>query len=613
MKLPSFLSRFSFSSIRSYVVAHKILSGVIAIAVLGGGWVAYGALTTTKGEMRYVLGTVTQGTIVATVSESGQVSTTDSIDVKPQVSGTITWVGVKPGQTVRAGQAIASVDDTDAAQSLADAEKSLAADELTYQQSEAEAPINYQKDQTALSNAQEDLTNDYNSAYNDIVASYLNLPDIMTGADNAVYGYDFDTRRAQWNADVLLNLFNVNTENVSTVQNFKTVSVSDYVSAKASYDAAVTAYQDTPRTADTSTLDALLTQTIAMETSVTETLQKELNFYGAVSDLATTYNITLPSKFSTVQGATQTNLTSANQDLQTLLSDKKTLDSGKQTIANDQNTLKLDQVGNPSGGNPISLQVSKNNLEKEEQDVANQKTDLAKYTIVAPYAGTVSAVNAEPGDSAGSAAVATIITDKQIATLSLNEVDVAKVALGDKATLTFDAVDGLTLTGTVAEIDSVGTVSQGVVSYTVKIGFDTQDTRVKPGMTVNADIQTGVHQDVLVVPQSAVKTVNGTSVVQVFTSPFSDADIAAAGSAGILSATPPESVPVVTGLSDDTNIEITSGLTEGQQIVVKTITSATKTSTSASAPSLLGGARGGSAGGTVRTGGGNATFIQRGG
>ena len=65
----------------------------------------------------------------------------------------------------------------------------------------------------------------------------------------------------------------------------------------------------------------------------------------------------------------------------------------------------------------------------------------------------------------------------------------AKVALGDEATLTFDALPSLSLAGTVVQIDPVGTVSQGVVSYDVQIGFsqpaDTSSTnQVKPGMSV---------------------------------------------------------------------------------------------------------------------------------
>src|SRR5665213_1862688 len=113
---------------------------------------------------------------------------------------------------------------------------------------------------------------------------------------------------------------------------------------------------------------------------------------------------------------------------------------------------------------------------------------------------------------------------------TLNEVDAAKVNVGDKATLTFDAFPNLSLAGTVVELDPVGTVSQGVVNYNVQIGFtqpaDTSSTEmVKPGMSVTADIVTQVHQNVAAVPNAAVHTLNGASYVLEPATPVSVADL----------------------------------------------------------------------------------------
>src|SRR6185503_5946600 len=109
------------------------------------------------------------------------------------------------------------------------------------------------------------------------------------------------------------------------------------------------------------------------------------------------------------------------------------------------------------------------------------------YTVRAPFSGTIAKLSVDKGDQASSGTtVATIISKNQIADLSLNEVDAAKVTVGQKATLTFDAVEDLSIAGAVASVDTLGTVSQGVVSYVVKIQFTTQDERVKPGMSVNA-------------------------------------------------------------------------------------------------------------------------------
>jgi multidrug efflux pump subunit AcrA (membrane-fusion protein) len=244
-------------------------------------------------------------------------------------------------------------------------------------------------------------------------------------------------------------------------------------------------------------------------------------------------------------------------------------------------------------------------------------------------------VNVQTNDNASSGtAVATLITNETYAELSLNEVDAAKVKAGQKVSLTFDAVDGLTIPGTVAEIDSVGTVSSGVVTYDVKISFDKQDARVKPGMTVNATITTDSADNVLIVPASAVTTTGGRSFVQVVTegaasttansgARFGSAEqgfasstdrfrnasttsgtsmLPAAGFAKTAiraTETVPASsvtvtrVPVTVGLSSDTETEITNGLSEGDAIVVRTTSGTTAVTTTNAARTTTGAARAG--------------------
>jgi len=125
-------------------------------------------------------------------------------------------------------------------------------------------------------------------------------------------------------------------------------------------------------------------------------------------------------------------------------------------------------------------------------------------------------------------------------------------------------------------------------------------------MTINAAIQTDTKQDVLTVPASAVKNVSGTSYVQAFTPPLSSTG----GATGVTSDTAPSMLEVTTGISDDTNVEIVSGLTEGQQIVTRTTTTGGKTSTTSTGSRTNAGTlRTGGAGGFAAPAGG-ATFIK---
>src|SRR6185369_12071403 len=132
---------------------------------------------------------------------------------------------------------------------------------------------------------------------------------------------------------------------------------------------------------------------------------------------------------------------------------------------------------------------------------ASAQTNYSNNIIIAPFDGVIAKLSLQRGDQASaSTAVATLVTKQQIAQISLNEVDAVNVKQDQKATMTFDAIDGLSMTGKVVEIDTIGTVSQGVVSYSAKVALDTQDDRIKPGMSVNVSIITDVAPDVLAVP-----------------------------------------------------------------------------------------------------------------
>ena len=129
-------------------------------------------------------------------------------------------------------------------------------------------------------------------------------------------------------------------------------------------------------------------------------------------------------------------------------------------------------------------------------------------------------------------------------------------------------------------MDSLGTLTSGVVTYNVTIGFDSLDSRIKPEMSVSAAIITDIKQDVILVPNSAVKTQSGSSYVQV------------------LSGQTPQNVNVEVGLSNDTQTEIISGISVGDNVITQTINSSSSTSTTTSKssssvriPGLSGGGR----------------------
>lgn len=238
-----------------------------------------------------------------------------------------------------------------------------------------------------------------------------------------------------------------------------------------------------------------------------------------------------------------------------------------------------------------SVIAAEQSLAAAQADYNNTLQNALKRKATAPIGGTVNAVNIKNGDdlsklsSGSSRQVPIIIGD--LGTLKtqvqVNEVDIANATIGQKVTMKLDALDNFETAGKVEKMDSLGTISSGVVTYNVTIDFDLLDPRIKPEMSVSASIITGMKQDVLLVPSSAVKNQNGNTYVQV------------------LNGTTPEQKDVTVGASNSTDTEIVSGLSEGDKVVTQTIssgatgtTSTTSTNRSSSGiriPGLGGGGR----------------------
>lgn len=253
-------------------------------------------------------------------------------------------------------------------------------------------------------------------------------------------------------------------------------------------------------------------------------------------------------------------------------------DSKKPSVGKNKRDMQaLSKASDAASANITSTQQ---NLSAAQANLAYAQSNAAKRKVTSPIDGTVNAINIKNGDdlsklsSGSSRTVPMIIGDLSTmkAQVQVNEVDIANVQIGQKVMMTFSGIDGLTVSGKVEKIDSLGTLSSGVVTYNVTITFDTIDPRIKPEMSVSANIITDVKQNVLTVPNSAVKTQNGNTYVQVLNS----------GQA-------PTQVSVQTGISNDTDTEILSGINVGDNVVTQTINSSNSSAASTSSSSSRGG------------------------
>ncbi len=236
-------------------------------------------------------------------------------------------------------------------------------------------------------------------------------------------------------------------------------------------------------------------------------------------------------------------------------------------------------------------------LLQAENRLAEAQEDLEDYYIRAPFDGIVTSLSVAVGDSVSrSDAIASVIGTDMIAKVSLNEIDAVGVTTGDPVTLSFTAFPDMTIGGTVSKIDTIGAVSQNVVSYEAEIAFDSSSIPdLKPGMSVDVEIVTEERFGAITVPIAAVKTdQSGNSFVMVppVGEPASDA-VAGSGSG-----TPAfKRVLVEIGLSTDISMEIVSGLSEGQSVVIRTETTSSTADSSTKQPSSIMGVPGSGGGG----------------
>lgn len=146
-----------------------------------------------------------------------------------------------------------------------------------------------------------------------------------------------------------------------------------------------------------------------------------------------------------------------------------------------------------------------------ETQVAMAQSRLDSPIIEAPFGGVVTVLNANHGDivQPGMQAVQIDNLSNLFLDVQISEVDIPFVGVGQIAQLVFDAYFESTFEGEVVEIAPVGTPIQGVVEYTVRIEMLDSDDRIKPGMTAAVNIVVDQKEDVFVVPNDAIVSIDG--------------------------------------------------------------------------------------------------------
>ncbi len=560
--------------------------------------------------------TVKKADLKISVSSSGKVVAKDGVKLSFPVSGNleVSNVYVKEGDKIKKGDKIASVKtetlefelrnayasyqsalanynakadpaastvskskaSVDQAQvSLDQAKISLEQTKMTTAQSVANAEMSVQ---TAASNLK--MNTDVNdseivrSAYSSLIASVKSInislqkilrdSDSVLGVDDSMINADFKSVLGARDSTSYGTAKNSYSAAKQARTELDLLANSLFLSDTAAIDRAADKAEDVLIVFQNHLYDmqALLEATI---TSVTLSQSELDGFKSTVSSDRTNVNSSISSLDNSVLSVTNAK---SSLDQYELAYDKAVNDlavaksQAEQNVNNSTISVHSREIALEQAKNDYNILITPSSADlasaRSQLTSAAVSVDRAKYnveqaTLVSPIDGVVAALNYKTGDIIMSDA-----TDKTMASIinndtlfieaNIEEADISKLKVGEKAQVTFDAVDGVVLTGEVSFISLTSdTSANGIVTYLVRVILtNTAAAQVREGMTAAIEFVTSEAPGVLSIPVAAVHNIGGKPAVE-----KRDGTVA----------------NVTTGFTDGKNVEVISGLSEGEVIV----------------------------------------------
>src|SRR2546426_1547190 len=584
---------------------------VALVGIMAGGAVFVSRATVPAAKTEIRTQAVTKGSVIQSVAVSGSVAAMNQAKMSFKASGKIAAIYVSVGQQVTAGQPLAKLDTTDLEAALAQAQANLVTAQNNYSRtasttSDAQKALNQARQQAAqdLATAQAALAklttnyvaakSNFSSFSDNATSGIASFQDSLATIQSQIDGLIAEMQRIVGGGDTgdLRNALNaISGANSPALQNARANSVTllspalaDYQSARAAllslvaqYDAAAAAGSDTTGIASsfqltqtnytiaTSRLTGALDTTSAVLATVqgsVTTAQASLNTQSTKglhdpfdqwrADLATLYTVVSGQqqnvstvKLKIAQAATYANtmndaiggsIATATQNVTTISQ------RGQQSIDAAQTSL---------NSKPYDLASSQASVDNASAAVDTAQANLANAVATAPTAGVVASIGSQVGETAANPFMVLANTTSLVLHGTIGEADVAKVKLGLVANITVDAVSSTSrMTGRVTSLDPVATIQSGVPVYGIDRTIDLPNSQVKPGMTGTATVIIASRQNVLTVPNLAIRTTNGKRYLQ------------------ILKGGEAVDTDVVFGIANDTTTEVISGVAEGDLAVL---------------------------------------------
>ncbi|MFA4990333.1 MAG: efflux RND transporter periplasmic adaptor subunit [Candidatus Paceibacterota bacterium] len=527
------------NKIINFLKNHRIIAVLIILIIVSGGYFLLKPLFFKNTAAQYLTAKVERGNLTSSITVSGQTIAENSVNLSPKASGEVVYVNLANGKQVEAGETILKIDDEDVRSELKDAQIALnnAKEELAKLEglSTEEGSI-----ESLKIKRQKDLTLAYQNAVDKLPALFTSTtPAIITNLYNILFDNNLspDDDNVDYYGKTLM-LYN------PAALQYSDATKKAYDLAKFSYEEAANNYKSKNITyySDSNEIDEAINLTHQALKNINNAVRAALNLVHLYKDFMIEAKLQYPSLVDeqdlmlTNYFATTTNLFSQIDTI------KNNIQIAKENLIN------VD----------FDLSDQKRLVEKAERNLKLIQDKLADYTVLAPFSGILGNVaTIYVGDNVSpSTTLGVLVSQGYVVEVSLAESDAAQVKIGQKANVSFDVLDDVAATGKVIEIDTVGVVVQGVVSYKAKILLDVIDERVKPGMSTTVEIITDAKENTLFIPRTALKNLNGKYFVRILKD---DGTI--------------EQREIKTGLLTDSKVEIIQGLNEGEKIIIADLNS----------------------------------------
>lgn len=548
-----------------------VIGLVIAVMVVGG--LIY---RSNRAKSSYETEVIDRGTVIEKVSVTGSIASKTRVNLQAEASARVTGIEVAEGDQVQEGDLLIKLDSSDLSARIAGAQASVAAAQALLDQYRAGATAEeLQVSAASLASAQANYQ-----------AALTALQDAETGVENAEIKAEVNLSNK---IDAMVQAYDKALTTASDAMNRLSASLYTtgdeqltFISSDATSALNARSTRRVARTALASLEVAVNAVQLARTTTVIDVnhagIMLSLQAIKSNMDASATV-LTYAVLSDTVKDTYKTSVSMAragvNLDIQAATTAKSTLDlqaSLNDTEINTAETALNNAISNAeaarlavdqaqanydlklAGTRPEQVAAQRAQVQAAQANLSQLYSDLTKRLIKAPLDGIVTEVMVEKGESllAGTVAVVMQAEGKFEIVANISEVDIASIEVGNPVEITLDAFPSSEVwNGTIVSVWPAEKVVEGVIFYETKILFDEEDVRLKSGMTANLEIETGRVEDVLRLPLRALREQGGQRYVMVLDELGEAVE-----------------QDIETGLENSEYLELVSGLSEGDQVVV---------------------------------------------